>query len=163
MPTHFKSRALEGDRQGCWCRTQYSCTLRRTTAPWATPVQRLLMNDLDTFYLNATEPNRGCLLALRAMVLAQDPLVTETRKYGMPCFCYRKKMFCYLWVDKRTDEPYLLFVEGKWLDHPALETGDRARMRILRVDPNADIPVDTVEALLKRALDLYRNGTIAIK
>jgi len=23
------------------------------------------------------------------------------------CFCYKKKMFCYLWTDKKTDEPYL--------------------------------------------------------
>lgn len=119
--------------------------------------------NLDGFYLNTTEPNRSCLLALRAMVLTQDPLVTETRKYGMPCFCYRKKMFCYLWMDKRTHGPYLLFVEGKHLYHPALETGDRKRMKILRVDPTADIPLDTLQAVLKNALDLYRNGTVAIK
>jgi hypothetical protein len=98
------------------------------------------MMNLDDFYLNTTEPNRGCLLALRATVLAQDPLVSETRKYGVPCFCYKKKMFCYLLVEKRSREPYMLFVEGKHLDHPALESGDRKRMKILRVDPNADIP-----------------------
>ena len=117
--------------------------------------------NLDDFYLSATEPNRSCLLALRSMVLAQDPLISETRKYGMPCFCYKKKMFCYLWMDRRTTEPYVLFVEGEHLDDPALETGDRKRMKILRVDPNKDIPVKTVVLLLNRALDIHREGRIA--
>ena len=47
------------------------------------------------------------------------------------------------------------------LDDPALETGDRKRMKILRVDPNKDIPVKTVVLLLNRALDIHREGRIA--
>ncbi len=81
----------------------------------------------------------------------------------MPCFCYKKKMFCYLWTDKKTDEPYVLMVEGKYLDHPKLEEGDRSRMKIFRVNPNKDLPVKTIENILKKALDLYRKGTIKIK
>ncbi|MCB0630977.1 MAG: DUF1801 domain-containing protein [Saprospiraceae bacterium] len=119
--------------------------------------------DLDTYYLNKEEPNRSCLLALRSIILRQDVHVTETRKYGMPCFCYRKKMFCYLWTDKKTDEPYILMVEGRYLDHSGLEQGTRSRMKIFRIDPNEDIPIDTVERLLNDALDLYRNGIIPVK
>lgn len=121
------------------------------------------MNESDNFYLDKDEPNKSCLLALRDIVLNQDKNITETKKYGMPCFCYKKKMFCYLWVDKKTDEPYILFVEGQHIDHPKLEVGKRARMKIFRIDPNKDIPINTIEPLLKNALDLYRNGTIAIK
>jgi len=95
--------------------------------------------------------------------MQQDSHITETMKWGMPCFCYQKKMFCYLWVDKKTDEPYLLMVEGKHLDHPALETGTRARMKIFRVNPKDDLPITTIELILKQALDLYRNGVIKIK
>ena len=84
------------------------------------------MNKKDDFYLNKEDPNKSCLLALRSIILKQDESVTETIKYGMPCFCYKKKMFCYLWVDKKTDQPYILMVEGKLLEHPNLETGDRA-------------------------------------
>lgn len=92
--------------------------------------------------------------------MKQDTFVTETLKYGMPCFCYKNKMFCYLWTDKKTDEPYILFVEGNHLDHPRLETGDRKRMKILRVNPTKDIDIETIEDLLNRALNLYRNGLI---
>jgi len=117
----------------------------------------------DNFYLNQAEPNKSCLLALRKIILEQDDAVTETRKYGMPCFCYKKKMFCYLWTDKKTHEPYILFVEGKLLAHPELEAGDRSRMKIFRINPNKDLPLGTILLLLNKALDLYRNGTIEIK
>lgn len=119
-----------------------------------------MIRDIDRFYSNKEEPNKSCLLALRSIILEQDTNVTETQKWGMPCFCYKKKMFCYLWTDKKTDEPYILMVEGKHLEHPELEKGNRSRMKIFRVNPNEDIPIGTVNLLLKEALDLYRNGTI---
>lgn len=122
-----------------------------------------MTEDFDAYYLNQEEPNKSCLLALRSFIMKQDEFVTETKKYGMPCFCYQKKMFCYLWVDKKTQEPYILFVEGKYLHHPMLETGTRARMKIFRVNANDDLPVSTIEELLQQSLQLYRNGTIAIK
>ncbi|WP_074410235.1 DUF1801 domain-containing protein [Aquimarina megaterium] len=120
------------------------------------------MNTNDQFYYEKQEPNKSCLLAMRSIILNQDKDVTETRKYGMPCFCYKGKMFCYIWVDKKTDEPYFLMVEGKHLDHPQLETGDRARMKIFRIDPNKDLPVTTIKLILNQALDVYKNGTILI-
>ena len=110
----------------------------------------------DEFYIAQKEPNRSCYLMLRGLILRQDKLVTEARKYGMPCFCYNKKPFCYLWKDKKSDEPYILFVEGKKLEHPQLESGGRARMKILRVNPNKDLPKQMIELLLHKALNLYR-------
>lgn len=119
--------------------------------------------DLDNFYSNKQEPNKSCLLALRSIILKQDTYITETLKYGMPCFCYKTKMFCYLWTDKKSHEPYILMVEGKHLDHPKLETGERARMKVLRVDPEKDLPLKSIETILKKALDLYKTGIIKIK
>lgn len=117
----------------------------------------------DNYYLNKAEPNRSCLLALRNIILNQDTNITETKKWGMPCFCYKKKMFCYLWTDKKTDKPYLLMVEGKYLDSSQLEEGDRTRMKIFRVDPDTDLPIKTIVSILQQALDLYRKGIIKIK
>ena len=121
------------------------------------------MSETDNLYIRKEEPNRSCLLVLRKLILDQDAEVNETKKYGMPCFSFKKKMFCYLWTDKKTDEPYILFVEGKHIDHPALETGDRARMKIYRVDPNKDLPLKTINTLLNSALNLYRDGVIKTK
>jgi hypothetical protein len=122
-----------------------------------------MVEQLHNYYLDKAEPNKSCLLALRSIILELDTNVTETQKWGMPCFCYKKKMFCYLWTDKKTDEPYILMVEGKYLDHPKLEEGDRSRMKILRVNPNKDLPLKTIEKILKTALALYKSGVIKIK
>lgn len=89
------------------------------------------MGNLEHFYFDKQEPNKSCLLTMRDMVLNCDSNITKTQKYGMSCFCYKGKMFCYLWVDKKTNEPYFLMVEGKHLTHPDLETGNRSRMKIL--------------------------------
>lgn len=117
----------------------------------------------DNFYLDQPQPNQSCLLALRGIILHMDEQVTATTKYGMPCFCYRNKAFCYLWTDKKTNHPYILMVEGKHLDHPLLETGERARMKIFRVNPDRDLPIDTIKGILDQALDLYRTGLIKTK
>lgn len=122
-----------------------------------------MVEQLHSFYLDKEEPNKSCLLALRDIILNQDTAIAETRKWGMPCFCYKKKMFCYLWIDKKTEEPYILMVEGKYLDHPELEEGNRSRMKIFRVNPNKDLPIRTIEGILQKALDLYRTGIIKLK
>lgn len=119
-----------------------------------------MQEELQNYYLKKAEPNKSCLLALRSIILQQDENITETQKWGMPCFCYKKKMFCYLWTDKKTDGPYILMVEGKYLDHPLLEEGDRSRMKIFRVNPTEDIPLKTIENILQNALELYRKGII---
>lgn len=122
-----------------------------------------MVEQLQNYYLNKEEPKKSCLLALRSIILDQDTNISETQKWGMPCFCYKNKMFCYLWTDKKTDEPYILMVEGKYLDHPKLEEGNRSRMRIFRVNPNKDLPIKTIESILQKALNLYRAGIIKIK
>lgn len=75
----------------------------------------------DYFYLSKDEPNKSCLLALRRIILEQDSSIVETQKYGMPCFCYKGKGMCYLWIDKKRDKPYILIVDGLRLVHPELE------------------------------------------
>lgn len=108
------------------------------------------------YYLNLDEPNKSCLLALRDIILQYNELITETKKYNMPCFIYKKKAFCYLWTDKKTNEPYILFVDGNKLNHPELEVGNRSRMKILKINPIQDIPIETVKSILKGAISLHK-------
>lgn len=122
-----------------------------------------MIEELYNYYLGQEEPQKSCLLTLRDIILKQDTDISETVKYGMPCFCYKKRAFCYLWIDNKTNEPYILFVEGNFLDIPELETGNRSRMKILRINPIEDLPLTLIVSSLNEALDLYRNGTIIIK
>lgn len=114
------------------------------------------MEKMDHFYLDREEPIKGCLLALREIILRQNPEISATWKYGMPFFCFRSKMFCYLWVHKKIGQPYLGIVEGKHFEQPFLLQEKRSRMKIMLFDPNEDLPLETIELILQQALQLYQ-------
>lgn len=115
-----------------------------------------MLRPIDEWFLHKEEPNKSCLQFMRAYILALDPHITEAWKYGMPFFCYKGKMCCYLWVHKKDHLPYLGIVEGKMIDHPDLVQEKRARMKILFLDPNKDIPVRKINGILKQMLALYK-------
>ncbi len=121
------------------------------------------MKALDNFFLQQTEPLKSCFLALKQIILSQDEEVISVLKYGMPCFCYKGKMFCYLWFHKKHQKPYILFVEGNRFDEPFLLQEKRSRMKIMLIDANEDLPLDTINSLLQKALSFYRTGEIKIK
>ncbi len=115
-----------------------------------------MLKPTEQFYLNLEEPNQSCFMAMREIILSLDDQVTEEWKYRMPFFYYKGKMFCYVWTDKKTKEPYLGVVRGNLLDHPALEAGDRTRIKILRINPNEDIPIELIAEILEQAMSLYK-------
>lgn len=114
-----------------------------------------MLRDLDQYYLNKDEPTKSCLQALRDYILNYSPIIREAWKYRMPFFMIKKKMFCYLWIDKKTGFPYIGFAEGRNMDHPILEQGDRKRMKILRINPEEDLPIEVLDDILQEAMELY--------
>ena len=72
-------------------------------------------------------------------------------------------MVCYLWKDKKTNEPYIGIVEGNRIDHQLLIKGNRTRMKILPVNPNEDLPIETIQLILNEMIALYTSGTIKVK
>jgi hypothetical protein len=123
----------------------------------------LTLKEIDNFYYQKEEPTKGCLIALREIILKQDEDISATWKYGMPFFCYKGKMFCYLWVKPKGGEPYIGLIEGKRFDHPDLLIEKRSRMKIMLFNPNKDLPVETINAILKQAINLYKTGLIKLK
>lgn len=121
------------------------------------------MKELDNFYLQFDEPNKSCLLALREIILSQDSDITTAWKYKLPFFCYKEKMFCYLWIRPKSNQPYLGIVEGKHFDHPDLLTEKRSRMKIMLFDPNEDLPIETIKMIIQKAINLYKTGQIKLK
>jgi len=120
------------------------------------------MKQPDDFYLNKEEPTKGTLLALKQIILKQDKDITNVLKYGMPFFCYKGKMFCYLWVHKKTQQPYIGIVEGKHFDEPFLIQEDRSRMKIMLFNSNEDLPLEQIENVLQKAINLYKSGIIKV-
>ncbi len=114
-----------------------------------------MLSELESFYEKQEEPVRGCLLALRSIILDFDPKITESWKWRLPFFCIPKKSFCYLWIDKKTKHPYIGIVKGGLIDHPALVQGDRKVMKVLPIDPNEDIPIEMIVEILEMAKSFY--------
>lgn len=114
-----------------------------------------MLRPIDQYFLQKEEPVKSCLQFMRAHILSMGEQVTEAWKYGMPFYCINGKMCCYLWVHKKYGQPYIGFVEGNKLDHPDLLTEKRARMKILLLDPEKDLPMKKINTLLKEMLALY--------
>lgn len=110
------------------------------------------MSPADQYFLKHEEPIRSCLQFLRAHILKQDSSIRESWQYGMPFYFYGNKRFCYLWVHRKTRQPYLGIVEGSSVYHPDLIQEKRARMKILLIDPVKDIPLRKVNDILSQAI-----------
>ena len=114
------------------------------------------MREIDNFYLFKDEPVKSCLHFLRGHILNYDKNITEALKYRMPFFCYHGKMFCYVWIHKKTQQPFIGFVDGKLMQHPLLMFEDRARIKIMLLDAGQDIPVESINEVLNLAINTRR-------
>ncbi len=72
-------------------------------------------------------------------------------------------MFCYLWIHKKSKQPYIGFVEGKKLEHPSLLLENRSRIKIMLFNADEDLPIETINNLLQKAIGFYKSGEIKIK
>jgi hypothetical protein len=120
------------------------------------------MKQLDDFYLKQEEPVKGIFLSLKEIILNQDKDITNVLKYGMPFFCYKGKMFCYLWIHKKYKKPYIGVVEGKHFDETFLLQEARSRMKIMLFDASEDLPLEQIEMVVHKALNLYKSGIIKV-
>jgi hypothetical protein len=118
--------------------------------------QTMLSRAKDDFYLDQKEPVKSCVLALRDIILSHDKNITEAWKYSMPFFCYKGKIFCYLWVHKKYRQPYLGIVDGRKIEHPGLITEKRSRMKIMLFDPARDLPVKKIKLILLKSIDVRK-------
>ncbi|MFK8104493.1 MAG: DUF1801 domain-containing protein [Saprospiraceae bacterium] len=114
-----------------------------------------MINELQAFYLSKEEPAQACLLAMRDYILQYDNEMTETWTHGMPMFKFKGKLFCYLWIDKKTYAPYLGIYKGIEIEHPELDLGKRNKMKIMTLNAEADLPLKTLDEIFKLAVALY--------
>ncbi|MGB1314871.1 MAG: DUF1801 domain-containing protein [Chitinophagales bacterium] len=113
-------------------------------------------NELEQFYLKQEEPNKSVFLYLRELILSIDKNITPEWKYKLPFFYFRGKMFCYLWQDKKTKQPYVCFCRSKSMNHPKLVKGERKKMKAYYINPNEDIDVEELKALLLESLNFFK-------
>ncbi|MDB4195380.1 MAG: DUF1801 domain-containing protein [Flavobacteriales bacterium] len=113
------------------------------------------MTELENFYNNLSEPNKGCFLYIRKLILDHHPDFTEHWKWKLPFFSYQGKPFCYIWKDKKTTIPYLTFVRSLNINRPELELGTRKQMKALTINPNEDIDVFLIKEIIDESLTYF--------
>ena len=118
------------------------------------------MRPIDEYFLKHQEPTLGCLQFMREHILRFSDSLTEEWKYGMPFYCYKGRMCCYLWVHKKNKQPYLGIVEGSLSNHPDLIAEKRAKMKILLLDPYKDVPIEDINTILNDVIDHYKEQAL---
>lgn len=113
------------------------------------------MKAIDNFYENQDEPNKSCLLALKSIILEYNEDISSRWYYRLPCFMYQNQIFCYLWIDKKTMNPYIAIGKGIKIKHPDLISGKRTFTSILMIDPNKDIPKEKIHSIFDMVKGLY--------
>ena len=113
------------------------------------------MKELDHFYFDKKEPVKSCLLALKDVIFSYHSEFIPQWRYRLPCFMYQNKIFCYLWVDKKTQFPYIAIGKGVHIEHPDLIQGNRTFVKLLMINPNEDIPIDKIYHIFDMAMKLY--------
>ena len=114
-----------------------------------------MLRPIDNYFLQKEEPFKSCLQFLRGYILKFDSNITERWLYGMPFFYYKGKRFCYLWIHKKYRKPYIGIVDGNKINHPDLLMEKRARMKILLLDPDKNLPLKKINSILRKVVMLY--------
>jgi hypothetical protein len=115
-----------------------------------------MQEKINHFYLDREEPLRSTLMALHDYILALHPEMRVAWKWSAPFFVYKKKNFCYLWINKQTGQPYVGLVRGGDIEHPLLELADRKRMKVLPIDAKKDLPIVAMEEIFEEAMNLMK-------
>lgn len=113
------------------------------------------MKALDNFYIALPEPQKSCMLALKEIILGLNKNITPEWKFKLPFFYYQNKMFCYLWIDKKTKQPYLGVVKGHCFEHPLLKQEKRKQIKVMYIRPDQDLPIEDIRLILKKAISYY--------
>lgn len=113
------------------------------------------MSNIDDFFEKLEEPNKSVFLFLKDFIMQYQSDMELHLKWGLPYIYHQKKPLCYIWKDKKSNEPYLSFARGSKMNHPLLIQGNRKLFKILPINPNKDIDVDLISKILDEALKLY--------
>lgn len=111
---------------------------------------------LESYYLSKPEPYQSCLLALRDVILRANPGICHERKFQIPFFTYKGKKLGYLWLNGRK------LMLGFCLDKSLQEVEEGVKLKdkyeSMRIDPNADLPVDIILQKLAYYLGIIDRG-----
>jgi hypothetical protein len=109
-----------------------------------------MLQQPENYFHSLPEPERGCLLFLRDFLLAYPVKLEESWKNHTPFYYCNKKWIGWINYDPKTRGIYISFANGNKMDHPKLVSEGRKKMKILHVDPNRDVDINSLGEILKQ-------------
>jgi len=111
---------------------------------------------IDQFFLKIPEPQQSALLFLRHYLIEEIGL-EENWKFNTPFYYFKNKWFCYISYNaKRKHEIYIGFVRGYQIEFPNLISEGRKQIKILRINPEQDIDVHSLQRICILLKELYK-------
>jgi hypothetical protein len=111
---------------------------------------------IDQFFLKIQEPQQSALLFLRHYLIEEIGL-EENWKFNTPFYYFKNKWFCYIsYSAKRKHEIYIGFVRGYQIEFPNLISEGRKQIKILRINPEQDIDVHSLQRICILLKELYK-------
>jgi len=118
---------------------------------------KITMNaELENYYLKHPEPIRGCLLALKQIIMSVSDQVTHERKFQLPFFSYKGMKLGFLWMNRK--KLILGFITDKriLLPEPGIKHTDKLEM--IQIDPNADLPKEMIVTKILQLIMKYEEN-----
>ncbi len=112
-----------------------------------------MLNPLENYFLKQLEPHQSCMLFLRKWLITQG--LEEQYKYMTAMYYFKDKPFCYMSVRTKDKKLYLGFWKGHAMKHPKLLREGRKLFSAFYIDPQKDLPVKTLNEIVKKAKKLY--------
>lgn len=112
-----------------------------------------MLNPLENYFLQQPEPHQSCMLFLRKWLLEQG--LQEQFKYSTAFYEFKNKMFCYMSVRTKDKQLYIGIVQGHKIKHPSLKKEGRKQIKAFYIDPNLDLPIQTLKEIITEAKKLY--------
>jgi hypothetical protein len=97
---------------------------------------------LEGYYASKPEPYQSCLLALKDIILRANAGIRHERKFQIPFFTYKGKKLGYLWLNGK--KLMVGFCWDKSLQKVIPSIKPKDKYESMRIDPNADIPIDII-------------------
>lgn len=112
-----------------------------------------MLNPLENYFLQYQDPLQGCMLYLRDWL--KENGLEEVYKFSTAFYQYKGKMFCYMSVRAKDQKLYVGFVKGYKMKHPSLKKEGRKQIKVIYINPEADLPMKELKQIISEAKKLY--------
>lgn len=114
------------------------------------------MGKLEEFYLRYPEPVRGCLFALRDIILGVSDEIVHERRFQIPFFVYRGWRLAFLQVFGKRIMFSIVFDHRLQAEQKGKKRRDGMGVTLM-LNADEDLPIEKIRSSLRWQMEYYDN------